>query len=64
MAPLIMAPHIRPGLMSRLKARGSSTGATAVTEPVEVPQAVEISMQVRKAMREMRPVFSSSWATT
>ena len=50
--------------MLRLWASGSSTGATAVTEPVEVPQEVDISTQVRKAMSGMRPVFRSNLATS
>lgn len=40
--PLITAPHIRPILISNSPARGHITAETAVTVPVEVPQAVEI----------------------
>ena len=37
-APEMIAPHIKPMLMPKPWASGSSTGATAATEPVEVPQ--------------------------
>ena len=53
----MIAPHIKPMLMPKPWASGSSTGATAATEPVEVPQEVEMSTQVRNAIMGIHPAF-------
>ena len=61
--PLITAPHIRPILISNSPARGHITAETAVTVPVEVPQAVEMITQTRNATTGINPVLICSSAT-
>ena len=62
-APLMMAPHMRPTFISSAYAIGTSTGATAATEPVEVPQEVEMSMQTTKPISGRKPVFRPALET-
>lgn len=58
MEPLITAPHIRPISMPSSPARGHITAETAVTVPVEVPQAVEITTQIKNATTGIKPVLT------
>ena len=64
MEPLMIAPHIRPISIPSSPAKGHITAETAVTALVEVPQAVEISTQTKKAITGIKPVFTFIWATT
>ena len=59
-APEMIAPHMSPMSMFRLKASGRRTGATAATEPVDVPQEVEISRQAIKPISGIQPAFMPS----
>ena len=43
---------------TQLPARGHITAETAVTVPVEVPQAVEITTQIKNATTGIKPVLT------